>query len=267
MGLPLGLVAGIGRAGIGAWEGFLNFLRELTNAMTLALKTFVRLPLFVKNFNIALGQMFAIGITSVPLVSVIALFVGSVTVTQAVYQFAGFIPLRFLGLAVCKSMITELAPVITSLVFAGRIATAIAAEIGSMRTTEQLDAMTIMSLDPIRYLVVPKTLACMLMLPCLVIWAELLGFVGSVITVVITVDMTLHSYLAGLRMFFNPVDIYIGVVKTVVFGGIIALVGAYFGYATRGGAEGVGNATTKAVMLSSALILIFDFVIAFMFLR
>jgi phospholipid/cholesterol/gamma-HCH transport system permease protein len=172
-----------------------------------------------------------------------------------------------MGMVVCKSLITELAPVLTSLVVSGRIATAIAAEIGSMKTSEQLDAMTILRLDPIRYLIVPKTLACVIMLPVLVIWAEFLGFIGSIITVILTVDMTLYSYLSGLRMFFMPSDLFVGIGKTAVFGAIIAIVGSHFGFEARGGAEGVGGATTKAVMLSSVLILIFDFIIAFLFLR
>jgi phospholipid/cholesterol/gamma-HCH transport system permease protein len=248
-------------------DTFASFLRQLVVIGELTASTARRMPLVLRNVGISIGQMYAIGITSLPLVTVIALFVGSVTVTQAVYQFSGFIPLRYLGLAVCKTMITELAPVITSLVVSGRITTAIAAEIGSMKTTEQLDAMNILSLDPIRYLVVPKTLACVVMMPVLVIWADLMAFLGSIVTVVLTVRVTLATYLAGLRMFFNPIDLYMGIFKTSVFGAIIAIVGSHFGYQAKGGAEGVGTATTRAVMLSSVLILIFDFIMAFMFLR
>ena len=264
---PLRAVAGIGRVAIGLGAVLGSFLRQVTAIFELLWKVVTRLPLAYKNIGISIEQMFSIGITSVPLVSVIALFVGSVTVTQAVYQFSGFVPLRYLGLAVCKVLSTELAPVITAMVVSGRITTAIAAEIGSMKTTEQLDAMTILSLDPIRYLIVPKAIACVIMLPVLVTWAELLGFFGSIITVVVSVDMTLYSYLAGLRMFFRTIDVVVGVGKTAVFGAIIALVGSYFGYRTKGGAEGVGSATTKAVMLSSVLILVFDFIITFMVLR
>jgi phospholipid/cholesterol/gamma-HCH transport system permease protein len=248
-------------------DGGAAFLVQLSVMFALIGRTAARLPLVYRNVDISLEQMYAIGITSLPLVTVIALFVGSVTVTQAVYQFSGFIPLRYLGMAVCKTLTTELAPVILSLVVSGRITTAIAAEIGSMKATEQLDAMTILSLDSVRYLVVPKTIACTLMLPVLIIWGMLMAFAGSVVTVALSVRVTVPAYLAGLHMFFNPFDLLIGVGKTAVFGAIIALVGAYFGYQARGGAEGVGNATTRAVMLSSVLILIFDFIMAFMFLR
>ncbi|MBD3242595.1 MAG: hypothetical protein GF331_18540 [Chitinivibrionales bacterium] len=246
---------------------FAAFLRQLAVMGRLIGQTAARFPLFVKNVDVSIEQMYSIGITSVPLVTIIALFVGSVTVTQAVYQFSGFIPLRYLGLAVCKTMITELAPVITSMVVSGRITTSIAAEIGSMKTSEQLDAMTILSLDPVRYLVVPKTIACVTMMPVLVVWSTLMAFIGSILTVLLTVRLALPTYLAGLRMFFHTRDLLMGIGKTAVFGAIIAIVGSYFGYRTKGGAEGVGEATTKAVMLSSVLILIFDFIMAFMFLR
>ena len=264
---PLRMLLSLGELFYRILDGFADFLRHFATIFALIGRIITRIPLVFKNFDRTLGQMFAIGITSIPLVSVIAVFVGSVTVTQAVYEFSGFVPLRYLGLATCKGLITELAPVVVSLVFSGRISTAIAAEIGSMKNTEQLDALSILNLDPIRYLIVPKTLACIIMLPILVIWAELLAFGGAIVTVIVSVDMTIYSFFTGLRMFFNPMDLFIGIGKTAVFGAIIAIVGSHFGYLAKGGAEGVGNATTKAVMLSSALILIFDFVIAFLVLR
>lgn len=258
------------RAGEFFWrtvDGVAGFLVQFTIIFSLIGKIFSRLPLIFKNTQLSIWQMFAIGITSVPLVTVIAIFVGAVTVTQAVYEFSGFVPLRYLGLAVCKGLITELAPVVTALVVSGRISTAIAAEIGSMKNTEQLDAMTILDLDPIRYLIVPKTVACVIMMPVLVIWAEALAFGGAILTVILSVHMTLFSFLNGLRMYFHVADLFVGIFKTAVFGAIIAIVGSHFGYQAKGGAEGVGVATTKAVMLSSVLILVFDFIIAFLVLR
>jgi phospholipid/cholesterol/gamma-HCH transport system permease protein len=218
--------------------------------------------LVVKNPDITISHMFTIGIESLPLVSIIAVFLGSETVIQGVYQMKGFAPLRYLGVLVCKSIVTELGPVITSMVFAGRVATGIAAEIGSMKMSEQLDAMQVLSLDPIRYLIVPKTVACVIMLPILVIYAELIAIVGAMVTVVLSVDMSFLAFLDSLRLFFNPGDVFIGIAKTMVFGVIVAITGAHFGFHTKGGAEGVGNATTKAVVTSAVLILIFDFLIA-----
>lgn len=252
----------IGRTGIASGSGFSSFLRSVADYGYLGFITFKRLPLLFRNIDITLTQMFSLGIESVGLVSVIAFFLGSVTVTQAVYQMSGIIPMRYLGVLVSKSILTELGPVITSMVFAGRVATGIAAEIGSMKNSEQFDAMTVLNLDPIRYLIAPKTAACIIMLPVLVIWAEFLAFSGAFITVLLSVDMTVHSFLSGLRLFFNPADLYYGILKTSVFGAIVAITGAHFGFIVKAGAQGVGDATTKAVITSVVLILIFDFLIA-----
>ena len=228
----------------------------------LTVSTLSKLPLLVKNIDITIRHMYTLGIESITLVTMIALFLGSATVTQAVYQMSGMIPLRYLGALVCKTTVTELGPVITSMVFAGRVATGIAAEIASMKGSEQLDAMNVLRLDPIRYLIVPKMAACVIMLPVLTIWAIFVAFLGSAVTVAISVDVTMHTYLSGMRLFFNPMDVYVGVGKTLVFGAIVAITGAYYGFQAKGGAAGVGNATTKAVVVSAVLILVFDFVIA-----
>jgi phospholipid/cholesterol/gamma-HCH transport system permease protein len=259
----VGMVSRIGSGFFVLVNGGRTFLTHVYRMATLLLSILSRLPLIVKNVPISIEQMYGIGIDSLPLVSVIAIFIGATTVTQAVYQFSGFIPLKFLGLAVCKTLINEIGPVFTSMVVAGRISTAIAAEIGSMKTGDQLDAMVCLNLDPVRYLYVPKMIACMVMIPMLVIWSELIAFISSIFTVIFSVNVTLFVYLHGLKFLFNPADIILGVAKTSVFGAIIALTGCHFGLETRGGAEGVGNSTTKAVMASFVLILIFDFLIAF----
>ncbi len=229
-------------------------------------KTFIRMPVLVKNIGLSIEQMYVIGIESLPLVLVTSVFVGGEAVIQAVYQFSGLVPMRYLGMAVSKTLVTELCPVIISFVISSRIATAIAAEIGSMKTSEQLDAMTILSLDPIRYLIIPKTVACIIMVPVLVIISELVAFISSVITAILFVDITLHLYLSGLKLFFLATDLFVGILKTSAFGAIIAITGAHFGFQAKGGAEGVGEATTKAVMTAAVLILVCDFIIAFMVL-
>ncbi|KMQ50130.1 ABC transporter, permease protein [Chitinispirillum alkaliphilum] len=265
---PLRLIAVFGSFVLSAGKGIAGFLRNVQRYGNLCWLTFIRMPLLVKNPNITLEHMYTLGIESLPLVTVIALFLGSATVTQAAYQMDGLIPMRYLGVLVCKSVITELGPVITGMVVAGRVATGIAAEVGSMKTSEQLDAMNVLRLDPIRYLIIPKTVACMIMLPVLVIWANFVAIaIGAALTVWLTVDMTMYAYFSGLRIFFDSMDVYIGVAKTVVFGAIIALTGSHFGFETKGGAEGVGNATTKAVVVSAVLILVFDFLIALLVLE
>lgn len=238
------------------------FLTHLTRICALIGSIARRIPLLFKNVSLSFEQMYSIGIESLPLVTVIAVFIGATTVTQAVYQFSGFVPLKYLGLAVCKTLITEIGPVFTSMVVAQRISTAIGAEIGSMKINEQLDAMTCLNLDSFRYLFLPKTVACVIMLPVLVVWSEFIAFISSIFTVLFSVHVTLYVYISGLKLLFNPADLIVGVVKTSVFGGIIAITGCHFGLEARGGAEGVGEATTKAVMASCLLILVFDFLIA-----
>ncbi|MCL2181901.1 MAG: ABC transporter permease [Chitinispirillia bacterium] len=257
-------IAFIGRTVIAQLGKVRDFILGTREYGELGFRTFSKMPLAVKNVDITTSHMYTLGIESIPLVTMIAIFLGSATVTQAVYQMSGMIPLRYLGALVCKTTITELAPVITSMVFAGRVATGIAAEIASMKGSEQLDAMAVLRLDPIRYLIVPKAIACIVMLPVLAVWAILMSFVGAAVTVAISVDMTMHTYLSGMKLFFNPNDVYMSVGKTAIFGAIVAITGAYFGFKAKGGAEGVGNATTKAVVTSAVLILIFDFVVAVM---
>ncbi|MBD3344530.1 MAG: ABC transporter permease [Chitinivibrionales bacterium] len=263
--MTFGIAGRVGRLTLSIVHKLAEFLRNIARITYLIYSTIMRLPLFVKNVPLAIEQMYAIGIGSLPLVSIIAVFLGAETVLQAEYQFRNIIPLKYLGTAVCKSITNELGPVVTSLVVSGRVATAIAAEIGSMKTTEQLDAMNILNLDPIRYLIVPKTIACVIMIPALVIWSELLAVLGSIVTVALSLDVTMYTYATGLKLFFTSGDLFMGIAKSMVFGGIIAVTGCYFGYEAKGGAKGVGNATTRAVMTSAVLILIFDFLIAALF--
>ncbi len=261
---PVDILRGTGRIGFNIFWVLATFLRHVTYLSRLVYSTFGQMYLTVKNFNLAVEQMYIIGLQSLPLVAVTSVFVGGETVVQALYQFSGIVPLRYLGMVVSKSMVTELCPVLTSLVVSNRISTAIAAEIGSMKTSEQLDAMVTLNLDPIRYLIVPKTLAAIIMLPMLTIFSLLVAYIGSIITALLFVDITMHVYIQGLRLFFNPFDVYIGILKTAVFGAIIALTGSHFGFQARKGAQGVGEATTKAVMVAAMLILMFDFIIAFL---
>jgi phospholipid/cholesterol/gamma-HCH transport system permease protein len=258
----LRMVSLTGEAVFSLGRGGARFLQSVCRYSTLTAKTFSRSYLLYKNPDLTLAQMFGLGIESVGLVTVIAIFLGTETVIQAVYQMSGIIPMRYLGVLVCKTTITELGPVITAMVVAGRCATGIAAEIGSMKTTEQLDAMQVLRLDPIRYLIVPRTLACIVMLPVLAIWAEFVSLLSSIVNVLLTLDISMHMYLSSLRLFFNSVDLFVGIFKTMVFGAIIAITGAYFGLEAKSGAEGVGDATTRAVIVSAILILVFDFLIA-----
>jgi phospholipid/cholesterol/gamma-HCH transport system permease protein len=243
-----------------------TFLYSISQFAILAVRVFYRLPLIFKNIDLTMKQIRIIGIGSIPLVLVTGAFIGMETIMQANFQMKGLAPMRYLGYAVSKALITELAPVITCFVVSSRISTAIAAEIGSMRTTEQLDAMYCLSLDHLRYVVLPKVAAAALMMPVLVIFSELVGYLASIFIAYAFIDITMYTYLEGLRLFFYAPDMLIGVFKTSIFGIIIALSGAYFGLECVKGAEGIGAATTGSVMLSAMLILVFDFIMALIFL-
>jgi phospholipid/cholesterol/gamma-HCH transport system permease protein len=266
LSFPATVLRKTGDAALAARNTAEAFFSHVLSISDLALKTAVRLPLILKNIPITIEQMYVIGLESLSLVAVTSVFVGGEAVVQCMYQFSGIVPLRYLGMAVSKALITELSPVITGLVVCSRISTAIAAETGSMKTSEQLDAMACLSLDPIRYLVVPKTVATVIMMPVLAVFSELIAFAASIITAVLFTDVTFNLYITGLRMFFSPKDMLFGIAKTSVFGLIIALTGAHFGFQAKKGAEGVGEATTKAVMTAMVLILVFDFIIAFLVL-
>ncbi len=261
------LLVDTGRIFYGIVDSIGFFLQHITYISDLVWKTFTRVHLLIKNINLTIRQMYIIGVESLLLVAVTSVFIGGEVIVQANFLIKGFIPLRYLGYLVSKALITELCPVLTSFVVSSRIATAIAAEIGAMKTSEQLDAMTCLNLDSIRYLIVPKVVAAIIMMPVLVIFSELIAFIGSLVTALMFVDITMYQYLASFRLFFSLQHMMIGIVKTCVFGAIIAFTGAHFGYQAQKGARGVGEATTRAVTLSMILILVFDFLIAFLTLR
>ncbi|MBN1984088.1 MAG: ABC transporter permease [Chitinivibrionales bacterium] len=240
------------------------FFRHVYSLSGLTGNTIMATPLFRKNTDMTINQMYTLGIGTFPLVLAVSIFIGAEVVLQAQSQLRGLVPYRYLGYAVVKSIVTEFGPVITSMLFAGRIGTSIAAEIASMRITEQLDAMKSLGLDMVRYLVVPRTLACMIMLPVLVVFADLICILFSIVTVLSIVKMTLYEYLMSLRLFFDASDVFIGIAKTAIFGAIIALVGVYIGLQNLKGAMGIGRATTWSVMVSSTLILIVDFFVAYL---
>jgi phospholipid/cholesterol/gamma-HCH transport system permease protein len=208
--------------------------------------------------RLLLGQMAKIGVDSVPIALFIASFTGVVMALQASYTFTGAVPLYFVGALVGKTMMLELGPVLTGLALSGRVGANIAAEIGTMRVTEQIDALETMAYDPVAYLVVPRVLAGILMVPMVVVLATGMGVGAGWLTSLYLLDMSTPEFMKGLRLFFVPFDIQFGIIKSLSFGLTITSIGAFFGFTTRGGAEGVGIATTRAVVVSSMVILVLD---------
>ncbi|RKX24472.1 MAG: ABC transporter permease [Candidatus Zixiibacteriota bacterium] len=218
--------------------------------------------------SVIFQQLYVIGVRSLPLVAVISIFVGAVAAWQAAYQFK-FIgaPLRLLGQAVGKAVVIELAPVLSALVVAGRVGAGIAAELGTMRVTEQIDALDAMGINPVRYLVMPRILACLFMMPLLVMFADFIAVAGGLVVSVIGVDVSSETFLNGFKNSFKLSDFINGLIKAGVFGFIIGLVGCYEGFKAEQGAQGVGRATTTSVVISSVLILVFNFIFAVVLFR
>jgi len=207
-------------------------------------------------------QMYIIGNSSLPIVLITATFSGMVTSVQAAYQITGYVPLYVVGSAVGESMILELGPVITALVLAGRVGASIAAELGTMRVTEQIDALESLAINPVAFLVIPRVVAGMLMLPVLTVFADFVGIVGGWLISIATIDLTTTEFFKGFRMWFKIWDAVYGVIKSLFFGVGITLIGCYEGFHTTGGAEGVGRATTRAVVAACLVILVLDYVLA-----
>ena len=204
------------------------------------------------------SEMTRIGVASIPIALFIATFTGIVLALQASYTFTGAVPLYFVGALVGKTMILELGPVLTGLALSGRVGANIAAEIGTMRVTEQIDALETLAYDPVAYLVVPRVLAGAIMFPMVVTLASAVGVGAGWGTSLSLLDMSSPQFVRGLRLFFEPWDVQFAMIKAVTFGITVTGVGCAFGYHTQGGAEGVGRATTRAVVVASMIILVLD---------
>ncbi len=207
-------------------------------------------------------QMHIVAIGSLPLVVTTSIFVGAVTAVQGVYQMEAYVPMKFLGTMISKSVFIELGPVLIALVVGSRLCANYAAELGTMKVTEQLDAMSIMAIDPVRYLAMPRFVATVLMFPVLTVFGDAIAIVGGYAVSVATLDVTSSTFIEGLRMFYFHSDVLGGLVKSFIFGGIVALSGIYFGMNTQGGAEGVGTSTMTAVVSSCLSVLVADYVLA-----
>jgi phospholipid/cholesterol/gamma-HCH transport system permease protein len=224
-------------------------------------------PAAIKEKELVVAQMLRIGIGSIPLVLVTSIFTGGVAAVQAAYQFQDYVPMRYLGTVIGKSVVIELGPVLTALVVGGRVGASIAAELGTMKVTEQIDALETLAISPIRYLVAPRLIAGVVMLPIVTIFADFLAILGGWFVALVGLGVGTHVFFSGLRIFFHVSDVLSGLVKAVFFGAIIAMMGCFHGLRTEGGAEGVGIATTRAVVSSCLLILITDYILASLLFR
>ena len=226
------------------------------------IKHCVRPPFYPR---IIVKQMIEIGYYSLPVVGLTAVFAGMVLALQSYTGFARFSAEGAIANVVVLSITRELGPVLAGLMVAGRIGAAMAAEIGTMRVTEQIDALTTLSTNPMKYLVAPRLIAGLTMMPVLVFIADIIGVFGGYIVAVYKLGFNASNYLQNTWNFLETGDVVSGLVKASAFGFIITLMGCYHGYNSKGGAQGVGMATTNAVVSASILILCSDYILTAIF--
>jgi len=208
--------------------------------------------------RLAIVQMRRIGVDSLPVALFIAAFTGIVLALQASYTFTGTVPLYIVGTVVGKTMMLELGPVLTGLALAGRVGASVAAELGTMKVTEQVDALETLAYDPHSFLVLPRVVAGTVMVPVVVALGIVVGLVTGWLASLVLLDLSSAEFVKGLKFLYRFKDTWFGLFKSATFGATITLVGCRVGLATRGGAEGVGRSTTRAVVYSAMLLLVLD---------
>ncbi len=241
---------------------FVIRLGELTRFVLKALYHCFIPPFYLKNF---VRQLMDMGFYSLPVVGLTTIFAGMVIALQSYSGFARFGAESAVASVVLISVTRELAPVLSALMVAGRIGAAMAAEIGTMRVTEQIDALITLSTNPFKYLVAPRLWAGVIVLPVLVLIGDVIGIFGGYVVGVYKLGFNPANYVNSTLQYMETIDIISGLVKAAVFGFIISLMGCYNGYKSRGGAQGVGEATTNAVVSASILILIFNYILTEVF--
>lgn len=207
-------------------------------------------------------QMRTIGVDSLPLAIMVAAFIGGVITIQIRYQLFPGIQLSIVGLSSRQIVILETGPLLTGLVLAGRVGAKMTAEIATMRVTEQIDALETLAFDPVAYLIIPRLIAAIIMLPILTVFANVFGVLSGLMAAVLITDVRYAQFMEGVRLGYDHFQVVYSLIKATLFGGAIAFLCTYEGYTTRGGAEGVGQSTAKAVVVASIAILILDAITA-----
>lgn len=258
LSIPLGICQAIGASIL----AFFHSIGALSIFIGKAVTSCFTPPWYPK---LIIKQFIDIGYYSLPVVGMTAIFTGMVLALQSYTGFARFNAESAIAGVVVLSITRELAPVLAGLMVAGRIGASIAAEIGTMRVTEQIDALTTLSVNPYKYLIVPRIIAGTVMLPALVLIADIIGVYGGYLVSIYTLGFSEGSYLTQTWKILETMDVVSGLVKAGVFGFIVTMMGCYHGFNSGRGAQGVGAATTYAVVSASILILVFNFLITKVF--
>ncbi len=240
----------------------LNALAEIGQVSILLVRVARYFPRVFKDRGLVLEQMKVVGSDSLPLVVLVGSFTGAIAALQATNLFAKFnligIARPFIGGSIATVVFTELTPVLTALVIAGRVGGAIAAQIGTMKVSEQIDALEMMAIDSNRYLAMPRVVAALTMMPVLAVFSNLVALVGAYALTSFKFDFSSVVFFNSIQQFFAASEISTGLVKSFVFGGFTALIGCHVGFHTKGGAEGVGHSTVRAFTIAAAGILVID---------
>jgi phospholipid/cholesterol/gamma-HCH transport system permease protein len=261
MELPeISVVRGIARVG----HDSLTFLDELGRFARLMGRVFAEMGGIFKDPHLFIQECVTLGVDSLPLVLIVGMFTGMVSGWQGHYQLQGYMPFDLIGPATFKGVVLELGPVLTALVIAGRVSASIAAEIGTMKVTEQIDALESMAISSVRYLAVPRIAAMTVMMPILVIQAVFVALLGAFVILTVFLGLTSNQFWGLIPNFFYLYDVFSGLLKSVFFGMTSAMIGCYIGFRTEGGAEGVGLATITAFVWACLTILALDFILALM---
>jgi len=243
-------------ADLGAW--ILTAIETLGDMTLFAWRTVVWLFTRLPRRATLVSNMYQIGVLSLPVVALTGTFIGMVLAVQSFTQFRSFGLETQLGGVINKSMLRELGPVLAATMLAGRVGSAMAAELGTMRVTEQIDALSSMGTNPIQYLVVPRFLSCLLLIPALTVMAVFMGVVGGAGYCIFVLDIDIHHYTSNANKFVENWDLFYGVTKSIFFGATIGVVSCYRGFHCEPGAEGVGSAATTAFVQSFVAIIVLD---------
>jgi len=240
---------------------FIQVFSEIGEYSRMMLQVILSLGRVFKDRRLIIDQMMHVGVNSLILVSIIGIFTGAVSCWQAANQIKGLISFSYLGSATTKAIIIELGPVLAAIVLAGRVGASMAAELGTMKVTEQIDALESMAISPYRYLAMPRIIATTIMLPILVIYASTIAILGSYSVAVFFLGVPSDNFLSGFKKAFEVKDVFAATIKALFFGVSISSIGCFIGFQTSGGAEGVGLSTIKAFVIAAASILILDYIL------
>lgn len=254
---------------VGLGKRIINFIQEFGAIVYLLGKVIGYLPRIFKDWRLVVYQMAIVGSDSLPLVTLIGSFTGAIAALQATSLFTKFNLLElsrpYIGSSIATVVFTELTPVLTALVIAGRVGGAMAAQIGAMKISEQIDALEMMAIDKDRFLALPRVVAAFFMMPVLAIFSNIVALLGGLVLTIIKYDFTTYMFFDSIQRFFRPNEVFIGLIKSMVFGAVTALISCYVGFRTTGGAEGVGNSTVRAYTISASSILIIDAIFGLVF--